>query len=338
MRILFDHSSPFLLAHGGLQVQIEETKHALEKLDVSVEYVRWWDGEQRGDIIHFFGRPSGIYVDLAHQKNIRVVMAELLTGLGSRSSIAITAQRQLIRATRKCIPSALTAKMGWDAYANADRIIALTDWEAELMRHVFDAPTEKVMVVPNGVADEFLKASEPRVDRDAHLVCTATITERKRVFELAQAAGEAQVPIHFVGAPYSESDSYFLAFRKYVDQHEAFVKYIGAVNDRARLADIYRRARGFVLLSAKESLSLSALEAAACECPLLLSDLPWARTFFKDNARYCPIAGTARTGKTLREFYDTTSHHAPMLPKPLAWAAVAQQLKEIYEDLLRTAR
>ena len=40
----------------------------------------------------------------------------------------------------------------------------------------------------------------------------------------------------------------------------------------------YREARGFVLLSAMESLSLSALEAAACECPLFLSDLPWARS------------------------------------------------------------
>ncbi len=51
-------------------------------------------------------------------------------------------------------------------------------------------------------------------------------------------------------------------------------------NNRSQLAEIYRPVRGFVRLSTKESVSLSALEAEACECPLLLSDLPWARTTF----------------------------------------------------------
>ena len=37
-----------------------------------------------------------------------------------------------------------------------------------------------------------------------------------------------------------------------------------------------------------ESLSLSALEAAACGCPVLLSDLPWARTVFGQSALVLP--------------------------------------------------
>ena len=86
-----------------------------------------------------------------------------------------------------------------------------------------------------------------------------------------------------------------------------------------------------------ESLSLSALEAAACDCPLLLSDLPWARSVFGDEATYCPITGVERTAEVLRNFYDA----APTLklpPKPLSWAKVAQQLKNIYEDLLSNSR
>lgn len=45
------------------------------------------------------------------------------------------------------------------------------------------------------------------------------------------------------------------------------------IQDRAHLAQVYSEARGFVLLNAMKILSLSALEAAACECPLLLSRL-----------------------------------------------------------------
>jgi glycosyltransferase involved in cell wall biosynthesis len=100
---------------------------------------------------------------------------------------------------------------------------------------------------------------------------------------------------------------------------------------------VYRQARGFVLLSAMESLSLSALEAAACECPLLLSRLSWATTYFRESACYCPITSSAaRTAAFLRQFYDAAPGLKPP-PKPLTWLEVGQQLKRIYETLLSTS-
>jgi hypothetical protein len=34
MKILFDHPNPFLLAHGGFQIQIEQTQKALEGIGI----------------------------------------------------------------------------------------------------------------------------------------------------------------------------------------------------------------------------------------------------------------------------------------------------------------
>jgi hypothetical protein len=86
-----------------------------------------------------------------------------------------------------------------------------------------------------------------------------------------------------------------------------------------------------------ESLSLSAREAAACECPLLLSRLPWATTSFGKSACYCPVnSPTALTAGFLRQFYDA----APGLkapPRPLTWLEVGQQLKGLYKTLLNTS-
>ncbi len=82
-----------------------------------------------------------------------------------------------------------------------------------------------------------------------------------------------------------------------------------------------------------ETRSLAAEEAAACECPLLLSDLPWARSTFAADASYCPIVSPAATAACLRKFYD----QAPSLKipaRPSTWLAVAQQLKAIYERVL----
>ena len=155
------------------------------------------------------------------------------------------------------------------------------------------------------------------------------------MLELAKAAVAAQTPLWVLGKPFGEHDPYALRFFEVARQHPSLVRYEGAMSDRSRLAQIYREARGFVLLSTKESLSLSALEAAACECPLLLSDLPWARTVFKDRAWYCPAdANVRKTALTLKQFYTAAPDFKPP-PRPLGWREVALQLKSIYEGLLK---
>src|SRR6266704_2845480 len=100
MKVILDHPHPFLLTHGGFQIQIEQTYNALRSASVEVEYLRWWDDKQPADIIHYFGRPSCPYVDQAQRKGIRVVMAQLLTGLGSRSARVLPFQKAAITLAR----------------------------------------------------------------------------------------------------------------------------------------------------------------------------------------------------------------------------------------------
>jgi glycosyltransferase involved in cell wall biosynthesis len=334
MKILFEHQTPFLYAHGGLQSQIEQTKLALEKTGVEVEWIRWWDDTQQGDIIHFFGRAPAHHIEFAHQKGMKYVMAELLTGQGSRTLAQLRAQKLVTRVLGAVLPDTYKAAFRWESYRIADACVALTEWEGRLMCMMFDAPAEKVHVVPNGVEEIFLN-SAPR-QRGPWLVCTATIVGRKRVVELAQAAILARTPVWIIGKPYGSGDPYFERFIALSKQHPEMVRYEGAIEDRAALAEVYREARGFVLLSTKESLSLSALEAAACECPLLLADLPWARYSFVDDAAYCPVTSkTSVTAQKLRAFYDDAPHR-PIPRKPLAWADMAEKLKAIYENLLET--
>jgi glycosyltransferase involved in cell wall biosynthesis len=334
MRVIFDHPDPFLLCHGGFQIQIEQTFSALRDAKVDVEYLRWWDDGQSTDIIHYFGRPSPAYVNQAQKKGIRIVMAQLLTGLGSRSRRVLPFQKAVITLARKTLPNMITARFAWDVFKQVDAVIALTRWEGHLMTYMFGAPKEKVRVIGNGVEQVFLQSAP--ATRGQWLVCTATITGRKRVLELAEAAVMAKTPLWIIGKPYADSDPYAQRFLTVARQNSQTVRYEGAISDRPRLARIYREARGFVLLSTMESLSLSALEAAACECPLLLSDLPWAQTTFGENASYCPITSPSQTAVRLRAFYDS----APTLkapPKPPAWIEIAEQLKKVYQQVLNSA-
>jgi glycosyltransferase involved in cell wall biosynthesis len=331
MKVLFDHPNPFMLAHGGFQLQIEQTKRALEGIGVEVEWLKWWDSTQTGEVIHYFGRPSSAYIDFAHQKGLKVVMSELLTGLGSRSAIHRRLQKSLMRLSQKLLPGAFTAKLAWDSYQKADAIVALTPWEKQLMVEMFNAPPERVHVIPNGVEEVFFRSSISHLPslRADYLVCTSTITERKRVLELAEAAILAQTPLWIIGTPYAETVPYYLRFLEVVKKSGGVIRYEGGISDRQRLAEIYRSARGFVLLSTMESLSISALEATASGCPLLLSDLPWARSTFGNSSEYCPSASKKQTARLIAAFY----RNCPNIVNTgliTSWTDVGRLLEKVY--------
>ena len=331
MKILINCGLPFALAHGGQQIQIEQTKSALEHMGLEVEFVRWWDEDQNGDIFHHFGRIPIALLHSAKQKGLKVVFSDLMGGTGARSRNKLKLQRWGTRFFRRMFPGRVVSHFNWESYQLADACLALTAWEAHLMSYIFGAPEQKVQVVPNGVEEVFFKQAGGA--RGKWLVCTATINAVKRIVEIAEAAVQAQTPIWIIGRAYSDADPYAQKFFSLARQSPEFIRYEGAIQDRQRLAQIYREARGFVLLSAWESLSLSALEAAACECPLMLSDLPWARSTFGECASYCPINSPNDTAGHLRTFYD----QAPLLkppPKPLTWIEVGKQLEEIYRLVL----
>jgi len=330
MKVLLDHPNPFLLAHGGFQIQIEQTRQSLMRIGWDVDWLRWWDAEQKADLIHYFGRPHPAYIQQCHEKGLKVVMAELLTGLGSRPVGARKIQKALMVLTRRILPHDFISRLGWESYRKADAFVALTAWEKKLMTEMFSAPPHKIHVVPNGVEDVFLQG-KPQGRRSDHLICTATITPRKRVLEMAQAAVLARVKVRFIGEPYSPEDPYFQQFIMAAKESAGWVEYEGGFTDRKRLAEAYRAAKGFILLSAMESQSLSALEAAACGCPLLLSDLPWARSSFGFGASYVPVASSEVTAGFLRRFMEGIEK-APKADKIISWDEVATRLAQVYRE------
>jgi glycosyltransferase involved in cell wall biosynthesis len=338
MKVLFDHTSPFALAHGGFQTQIEQTKAALERQGVEVEYLRWWDEKQTGQIIHYFGRPSSNYIDFAHDKGIKVVAAELLTGLGSRPAPGRLLQKVAKLATENFLPEGFWGRFGWASYKKADAFVALTRWEGYLMQSMFGAAPAKIHVIPNGVENVFLSspAGAEQKPRGDYLVCTAAIHPRKQVVELARAAAASKVLVWIIGRPYSESDAYYREFLKVQKGSPAYIRYEGSISDRAQLAQIYRQARGFVLLSTMESLSLSSLEAAACGLPLLVPDLPWAREYFGDQASYLATKSIDHDQSQLRSFYEKCPGLSAPSVKICSWDEVAGQLKACYQALLNS--
>ena len=308
---------------------------ALEAIGVEVEPMRWWDEKQQGDLIQFVGRMPADHIRFAHQKGIKVIMAELLSGAGSQTSTQRLARRIFRWGAERFGPSGFAAAFQWEPYRLADGFTVNTAWEKYLIEYKFDADPGKIHVVPNGVETVFFASA--KTERGPWLVCTATITERKRVLELAQAAILAETPVWVIGKAYTEDDVYAQQFCQLARANPKYIRYEGPIDDRAELAKIYRAARGFVLLSTKETQSLSSFEAAACDCPLLLSDLPWAHSSFVSGVEFCPVTDVpGKTAACLRKFYDSAPELVPP-PRPASWVEIAGQFRSVYEKILSQA-
>ena len=98
------------------------------------------------------------HVRFAQQKGIKIVMAELLTGAGSRSKTQLQVQKFISRAVERVAPSYFVAAFNWESYRLADAVIANTPWQAYLMNYLFGAPKERIHIVANGVEEIFLNA------------------------------------------------------------------------------------------------------------------------------------------------------------------------------------
>lgn len=333
MKILFDSAVPVLLAHGGAQIQIEQTKAGLEAAGVEVEYLRWWDHSQRGDILHYFGTASNSYLGLARTAGMPVVMTNLFTETCNRPRARLVRQGRIIQAMLKLpFGNQVKNQLNWRTYNNATQNVVGLECEKFVLETVYRVRPEKISIVPLGLPDHYLQAGKGRREQE-HLICTGTITQRKNSLELAQLARAAKVPVLFVGKPYHLADPYWLAFHKLVDGR--IVKYQPHVEGHAEMISLLQSSRGFVLMSQFENWCLSAHEAIACGLPVLVPDQPWSRERFGDAGCYFSTIGfNSGNIAALKQFYHATPQPTPPAIKLYSWREVAEDLKAVYQKVL----
>jgi glycosyltransferase involved in cell wall biosynthesis len=334
MKVLFDHALPFALAEGGVRVQIEQTKAALEALGVQVEWLRWWDAGQTGDVIHFFGTPAELYLRQARLKRKPVILTSWFSETCNRTPRRLALQRCLIK-TALALPlgEGVKAQLNWRVFQQSDRVVVGLEAERAVLEHVYGVEPARIAVIPLGLPELFRDA-QPGARAGDHLLCVGTLTEVKGQVELAGLARRAGVPVLFVGNPYDHRSPYWNQFASLVDG--ALVRHQAHVADPRDLRAIYQAARGFVLYSRFENWCLAASEAAACGLPLLLRDLPWSRERFGGEAQYFP-RDQVRHVDALRMFYSA----CPGLPAPVtprhSWRDVALQLQRVYQQALHSS-
>jgi glycosyltransferase involved in cell wall biosynthesis len=322
-----------MLAPGGAQVQTLRTMKALAQIGVEVDHFEWWNERQTCDLLHQIGAMPGPLIGLAQAKGWKVANTVLFSETCNRSQWSLLWRKICIWPTLNLpLPTGLKASLPWHAYHLPDQMIVGLQAERNLLQNVYGVAAKNVSIVPLGLTETFLKAG-PALRTEEHLICTGGINEAKNSLELARLAAAAKVPILFVGRPGNPGSRYWQEFRAAIDGK--YVQHQDYVASEAAIADLLRRARGFVLMSRFENWCLAAHEAAACGLPLLLPDLPWSRERFGNQATYWPrrrnkSAATA----ALQSFWEQCPKLSPPKIQLYSWTDVAESLRSVYSRML----
>jgi glycosyltransferase involved in cell wall biosynthesis len=130
-------------------------------------------------------------------------------------------------------------------------------------------------------------------------------------------------------------------------EHRDLIRWLGidgAVSqliglDRQAVAALYRRASLTLLPSEAEGFGLPVLEALACGCPVVASDLLSVREVGGEAAVYCPVGDVPRWVETVAGILSGT-HPIPPREARLAraelfsWQSHAATILAAYQELL----
>ena len=181
------------------------------------------------------------------------------------------------------------------AVQNLDQIYVLHEDQIEQVRDVYGAELSKIDVIGTGFnADVFNAKSADLTNREPHsIIYAGKICKQKGVPELILAAASLNEKLGDVKLTLAGGHSNEAEYRKIMalidkNRERVEIDVTGAVS-QAELARLYRSSQVFCLPSFFEGLPLVTLEAIACGCSAVMTDLPGVRPWYLKNAKRAPL-------------------------------------------------
>jgi glycosyltransferase involved in cell wall biosynthesis len=119
------------------------------------------------------------------------------------------------------------------------------------------------------------------------------------------------------------------------------LEFLGQVDDPARLVEIYRSAFCLVYPSFYESSGLPPVEAMACRCPVIASDIPVLVERCGEAALYCDPKEPADIARKIEALLDDPTLRASLIEKGVArageftWRNCALQTLAVMKNALQ---
>jgi len=242
-----------------------------------------------------------------------------------------------------------------DGFQKAAHVIAVSNaTRAELLGYGL-IPPERISVVPNGVHPSCSPVPDRAADAIAGRLIAGEKDEvvvlnvgsglgRKRLDVLLRvfAAVRTEVPgLRLVQVGGLTSDHIELAGQLGLDRAIAHLPFL----ERAVLAAVYRRAALLLHTAEAEGFGLPLIEAMACGCPVVASDIAVLREVGGPASTYCPVADVelwkkAVAGRLSERAQDTRawrirSEEGLAWAARFSWAENARRSADIYQKVIQ---
>lgn len=279
------------------------------------------------DLIHFQGYgtfvvPIGLLTLATLRRDLPFILTFHSGGHSSRL-------RNTVRRTQHALLRPLISR--------AERLIGVSDFEADFFSARMGVPRENFIVIPNGAA---MPAPSPGVAVDPNLIVSSGRLERYKGHHRVIAAMPdliRQMPkakLQIVGAgPYEEALRALVASLG-LEKRVTITAIPGS--ERQKLADLLASAGLFVLFSEYEAHPVAVMEALSLRRPVIVSDTSGlGELAAKGLCRAIPLdANSQDIANAIAE--ELKAHRrVPDLALP-DWEDCAQALSEVYDDVFNS--
>jgi glycosyltransferase involved in cell wall biosynthesis len=310
---------------GGGEVQLVESRMALERRGIEVELFDTWRPQLReADIVHYFSLQGGSANFCSHVKKIG-------------RPLAIS---PIVWLTEENIPGFPIEEMRHLLHI-CDRVLPNSAAERDQLVEFFGIPVEKCTVTYNGIDATYAELADAELFRERYDVrtpfalCVANIEPRKNQLELIEAFASLDVELVLVG---NVRDREY--FDRCLEVAGANVRHLGGLpSGDAMLRSAYRACDVFVLPSQLETPGLAALEAASQGARIVITEVGATREYFADFVEYVRPGDTAAIAAAVESALTAASDAAlrEHVLGNFTWDRTAEQLVEAYELMLAPA-
>lgn len=202
----------------------------------------------------------------------------------------------------------------------ATRIIAISNQTKEDIIHFFKVNPEKIETFHQGIgpvyfarqntAELYTKYELP----EKFIICVGTIEHRKNQLTLLKAMKNEniEIPVVFIGEP----TIYATELLKFISENnmDSRVKFLSKIPEE-ELAGLYQMAELSVYISLYEGFGLPVIEAMACGCPVLTSNISCLPETAGDAALLCNPTDEKDVAQKLRHLLENTETRNNLIVK-----------------------
>jgi glycosyltransferase involved in cell wall biosynthesis len=189
---------------------------------------------------------------------------------------------------------------------NSVQIITVSEFSKTEIIKFYNIAENKISVIYNAVDDSFEYKEDLVLSLSDYFVAVSSLNHRKNLLRTLESfvffnENNPSVSLCVIGD--LKNDAFKeINFQKYKDNLN--IKFCGRLSDE-ELIRYYSNATGFIYPSLYEGFGLPPLEAQACECPVIISDVTSLPEIFLDSALYCsPYSVSSMTEAFEKIFYD----------------------------------